>query len=290
MRRFLVLLLALPLLLGAADAQRFHFTILGDRTGGITPEIYGRVLREVALLQPDFVINVGDNIPGKDDSKIDEQWSTFRKIWARYPELTFHAIPGNHDIWSDASRAAFTRYTGKQPHYSFRYHGALFVVAETTLTNDLSDGELNFIEKALKANRKANPKFLFFHKPFWLAHLNKGDTGFRLHALARQYQVTAVISGHGHTFLRRTADGVQYMEVGSSGAGISKKAKPAEMFERGIFYHHVWVTVRDGKVTFAVKEIDGARGKGRMFNANDWTEKGPRFDPADPAAALHPET
>ena len=39
-----------------------------------------------------------------------------------------------------------------------------------------------------------------------------------------------------------------------------------------------------------VKEIDGPLGQGRMFRAEDWDEKGPRFDTGDPAISWKPET
>src|SRR6266481_4561691 len=63
----------------------FRFSILGDRTGGPTPEIYGRVWREVDLLHPDFVINVGDTIQGGSDERAPAEWRDLRsQFFERY--------------------------------------------------------------------------------------------------------------------------------------------------------------------------------------------------------------
>ena len=44
------------LALNAVDEPKndFRFAILGDRTGGAQPQVYGRVWREVDLLHPDL--------------------------------------------------------------------------------------------------------------------------------------------------------------------------------------------------------------------------------------------
>lgn len=274
----------------AAAPASFHFSIVGDRAGGTEPQIYGRVWREVALLRPDFVITVGDAILGNDDAKLDAQWAEVRKIWARYGEFRLYSTPGNHDIWDQRSREAFTQNTGFQPHYSFRHNNALFVVADTGRGNEFPPVELDFIEQALKANQDASPKFVFFHKPFWQQLFLAGDTGFRLHALARKYGVAAVVSGHGHHFASMLRDGIRYMEVGSSGGTMRGKLLRGEGFRQGCFYHHVWATVEGSRVSFSVREIDGQYGQGRMFDAADWDENGPRFETDDPAISKHPET
>ena len=61
-------------------------------------------------------------------------------------------------------------------------------------------------------------------------------------------------------------------------------------FRNGCFYHHVWGRVKGGEVTFTVKELDGQFGEGRMFNAADWDENGPRFETGDPALSTKPQT
>ena len=150
---------------------------------------------------------------------------------------------------------------------------------------DLTDSQLKFLEEDLKANQDRRPKFVFFHKPYWIAFLKLGSGEFPLHQLAKKYGVSYVISGHGHQFLRLTRDGIVYMEVGSSGGKMK-----GEGFAKGFFYHHVWGYVKDAKVDFSVKELDGPAGKGRLFRAEDWDEKGPKFAVDDPASTEKPKT
>jgi hypothetical protein len=71
--------------LAPAPENEFHFSIIGDRAGPPEPQVYGRVLLEVALLHPAFAITVGDAIPGNHDAKLDAEWAAFHKMSARYP-------------------------------------------------------------------------------------------------------------------------------------------------------------------------------------------------------------
>src|SRR6187455_2250379 len=91
----------------------FRFSIMGDRTGGATPEIYGRVWREIDMMHPDFVINVGDTIEGGNDAQAESQWRDLRPIWDRYKHYPLYFTPGNHDIWSEPSRELYKKQTGR---------------------------------------------------------------------------------------------------------------------------------------------------------------------------------
>src|SRR5206468_2697058 len=42
----------------------FQFVIVTDRTGGHRPGVFGEAVRKINLLQPEFVISVGDLIEG----------------------------------------------------------------------------------------------------------------------------------------------------------------------------------------------------------------------------------
>ncbi len=295
MRRLLVAaaLAAAILVLPAAPPRpqnEFHFSILGDRTGGSRPEVYERVWREIALLGPRFVINVGDTIQGGNDAQAAWEWAEAARVWERYKQFPLYLVPGNHDIWSDASRQLFEKITGRPPFYSFDYQNAHFTVLDNTRLRELSEPQLRFLEEDLRRHRDRTPKFVFFHVPFWLVPLKLGSGEFGLHQLCRRYGVGYVISGHGHDFERLERDGIVYLEVGSSGAGLARRL-PGELdFAQGRFYHHVWVRVEGARASFTVKELDGPFGKGRMFRAERWGPNGPKFDPADPARAdLSPE-
>lgn len=268
----------------------FRFSIIGDRTGTAQPQIYGRVWREVDLLHPDFVINVGDTIQGGNDAIAEAQWLELRPLFQRYNHYPLYFTPGNHDVFSDTSRQLYEKASGRPLQYSFNYQDAHFTVLDNSRTTDLTPEQLEFLARDLEANKDKNPKFIFFHKPYWIPMLKLGASDFPLHKLAVKYDVKHVISGHGHQFVRLVRDGVAYMEVGSSGGTMEAALKLGHGFKEGRFYHHVWGRVKGSKVDLTVKEIDGIKGAGRMFKADQWDDNGPKFDTADPAIKEDPQT
>jgi predicted phosphodiesterase len=264
----------------------FRFSIIGDRTGGAQAEIYGRVWREVDLLHPDFVINVGDTIEGGNDQTAEKEWIEMRPFWEKYKHYPLYFTAGNHDVFSDTSRKLYERETGRPASYSFDYQETHFTVLDNAEQNELPDSQLAFLKKDLEENKAKNPKFVFFHRPFWLPYAKFKTRDFELHRIAKQYGVSYIISGHGHQFVRAVNDGIVYMEVGSSG-GFMKGLARGEGFNQGWFYHHVWARVKGSKIEFTVKEIDG-KGQGRMFRADEWGDSGPTFDIKDPASTEKP--
>jgi predicted phosphodiesterase len=269
--------------------NNFRFAILGDRTGGAQPQIYGRVWREVDLFHPDFVINVGDTIQGREDETALSQWTALRPIWARYSHYPLYFTPGNHDVWSDFSRSLYEQESKRPAFYSFTYEDAHFTVLDTSITRELTPEQMQFLEQDLQANRDKDPKFVFFHHPYWIRLLDEGQD-FPLHQIAKANGVDYIISGHGHVFVKREYEGIVYMEVGSSGGNMTGALERGEGFRDGRFYHWVWGDVKGSKVAISVKEIDGPMGEGRMFRIEDWGKDGPTFDTSDPALTARPET
>lgn len=268
----------------------FHFALIGDRTGSAEPQIFGRVWNEVDLLHPDFVLNVGDTIQGGNDATAEQQWTELRPVWQKYKHYPLYFTPGNHDIWSTASRQLYERESGRAPYYSFNFQQMHFTVLDNSRTPDLNPEQLQFLEDDLKANAGRHPKLVVFHRPFWIQALRQSETAVPLHELVKKYRVDHVISGHGHQFVRMVRDGVAYMEVGSSGGTMRGKLLRGDGFTQGAFYHFVWAHVTGNQVRFAVKELSAPMGQGRMFRADDWNENGPQFDSGDPALKERPTT
>ncbi|MBI3679551.1 MAG: metallophosphoesterase [Acidobacteria bacterium] len=268
----------------------FHFALLGDRTGGAEPQVFGRVWREIDLLHPDFVLNVGDTIEGGRDERAEQEWLSLRPVWQRYKHYPLYFTPGNHDIWSPRSRELYEKESKRPLSYSFDYQDMHFTVLDNSRSDELSPPQLEFLEQDLKANQGRGPKLIVFHRPYWIGVIRTSGTDFPLHRLAKQYGVEHIISGHGHQFVRIVRDGVTYMEVGSSGGTMRGKFLRNDGFAQGAFYHFVWARVEGRRVHFTVKEIQGPMGLGRMFRAEDWDENGPHFDTADPGSKDKPET
>jgi hypothetical protein len=91
--------------------------------------------------------------------------------------------------------------------------------------------------------------------------------------------VDLVVSGHVHQFARLEREGVIYLMIGSSGGRLRGKE-----FRDGWFYHHTIASVRDGAIQVTGHETGLPFGQGRSFDAKQWVESGPLFDPAKQAA------
>jgi len=275
------------LVVGAAQepGNDYHFSVMGDRTGGHHPGIYERVWSEIDLLQPQFVMNVGDTIEGyiRDPNVIEaqanSQWDEISSIQRPYRQLPLYNTPGNHDIWNDTAEQIYKDRTGQETHYAFTYQSSLFVILDNSRNRELSDEMYTFLEDQLKANPDRGPKYIFFHQPFWLGYVAAGDTNARLHQLCKQYQVDWVITGHGHTLVYQPFDGVDYLEVGSSGGGIGlhPDGMPNINFAMGKFFHHVFIRVKGTQVKVTVKELGGRAGEGRMFPIEAWRGNTPMW-------------
>src|SRR5438552_18786377 len=80
-------------------AENFHFVVVSDRTGGHRPRIFSQAVEQINLLQPAFVISVGDLIEGytKDKAKLAEQWKEFQTYTSKL-QMPFFYVPGNQDV------------------------------------------------------------------------------------------------------------------------------------------------------------------------------------------------
>jgi 3',5'-cyclic AMP phosphodiesterase CpdA len=248
---------------GSPSANDFRFAILGDRTGTANTEAYAEVWKEMDRGRPDFVINVGDSIQGGQDASAESEWHELGRLWARYGRYPLYLTPGNHDIWSEASRRIFEKVAGRPPFYSFNFGNAHFTVLDNSRTLELGEDQLDFLERDLAANRARAPKFVFFHKPYWIVFLKLGSGEFPLHRIARKYGVDYIVSGHGHQFLSLSRDGITYLEVGSSGASMARGLSRGEGFDEGWFYQYVRARVKGSRAELTVKELDPPFGEGR---------------------------
>ncbi|MFC2172044.1 metallophosphoesterase [Acidobacteriota bacterium] len=247
---FLVAFL-MPFIAGAGD---FTFVILGDRTGGAQPGVYESIVNEVALLDPDMVITVGDQIEGytEDEALLNSQWDEYFGILEAL-KMPVYLIPGNHDILNDVMEKVWRKRIGKPPYYSFNFEKVHFVVLDTgrwESNDELSDKQVKWLENDLRKNRNAPLTVVFFHKPLFSKTLVEGKPD-RLHDLFKKYGVDAVFCGHWHKFATDNFDGIHYTLVGSSGGVIGRVVE-----EEGSFFHYISAKVKDGKLSWVVMKKD----------------------------------
>ena len=112
--------------------RNFQFAIIGDRTGGANvEETFKIAMGQINLLQPEFVINVGDVIEGYSDDKkeLHAEWDEFDEILNTL-EMPFFRTPGNHDISNKTAQQVWRERHGAT-YYSFVYKDVLFMVLDS---------------------------------------------------------------------------------------------------------------------------------------------------------------
>ncbi len=239
---------------------QLRFAILGDRTGGANQAVYEQVWEEIAHEKPAFVINVGDTIEGLHDESAQAEWQALRPLWAKYQALTKYFTPGNHDVWSPVSERLYTQETKHPPFYSFTFKDQVHItVLDNGRTNTLSNGQLSFLEDDLKRAPAGIPRMVFFHVPFWIVPISFGSGAFELHRIAKEYSVAAVISGHGHQFVKLERDGIQYLEAGSSGASLQRGLSSGQGAAEGWFYGWTLCTIEGALVKLDTRKIVTAK-------------------------------
>jgi len=114
------------------DPDNFQFAIIGDRTGGANVlRTFALAVNQLNLLQPEFVINVGDLIEGYSDdaAKLNAEWSEADGLLNNL-EMPFFRTPGNHDIANEVAQRVWHERYGAT-YYYFVYGNVLFLVLDS---------------------------------------------------------------------------------------------------------------------------------------------------------------
>ncbi|MBI2688489.1 MAG: metallophosphoesterase [Acidobacteria bacterium] len=263
----------------------FQFALIGDRTGNADPEIFRQTWQQVHQFRPALTVSIGDIIQGGDDRTAVRQWREMDAIWRDYRRYTSLYVPGNHDIWSQESKRLFEIEAGHPVMHTHVHRGALFVILDNSLTDDLLPPQLEYCESQFAKHKELKPKFVFCHRPSWLLNVMLGNRNFPLHDLARKHAVDYVISGHVHQLLHLQLDGVHYLQIGSSGGSMERGLKLGQGFKEGWFYHWISANVQNGKVEMTVREV---AENGRVFSLADWDSTPTSSRPALGALARRP--
>jgi len=251
-----------PLLEGAwpsTSGEKFSFVILGDKTSGGEGKwpIFDRAVDAINLLNPDFVITVGDHIPGhmQEREAWDAEWAEYLEHARRLKAPQF-LTAGNHDI-ANVECYGFWKEDFGPTYYAFDYKGCHFLVLNTE--EERFDGRgpvwnamMTFAETDLDAHREARHTFVFFHKPMW--DDPRFDEDMRRLERALGTRPYTVVAGHEHYLMAERRDGRLYVILNATGGGIDV----SEVREFGAFHGFGYVTVDGDEVTCAIVEPDGA--------------------------------
>ncbi|MFA6244386.1 MAG: metallophosphoesterase [Candidatus Hydrogenedentales bacterium] len=233
------------------DPNKFHFAIVSDRTGGERPGVFQSAMGKINLLQPEFVMSIGDLTEGHktDVAEMNRQWGEFKGI-VGVLEMPFFLVPGNHDIRTDAMAEEWRRHWGPS-YYHFRYRDVLFLCLNTEdpPPTHMSDAQIAYMKKALDDNADARWTLVFMHKPLWGI---EDDSGWpKLEELLKGRPHT-VFAGHWHNYKKYERHGHKYFVFATTGGSSKMRG-----IEHGEFDEVVWVTMTDKGPRIANLMLDG---------------------------------
>jgi len=114
------------------EPEAFQFVIIGDRTGGANVQrTFEMAVQQINLLQPEFVINVGDLIEGYSDqsTELNAEWDEIDSMLNAL-DTRFFRTPGNHDISNESAKEVWLDRYGAT-YYDFVYQNVLFLVLDS---------------------------------------------------------------------------------------------------------------------------------------------------------------
>jgi hypothetical protein len=247
-----------PLNRGPRD---FQFAIVTDRTGGRRPGIFTEAVRKLNLLQPEFVISVGDLIEGysEDPAQIAIEWSEFQSK-VQQLQMPFFYVPGNHDLANPKMLEAWQKKFGRT-YYSFRYNDVLFLALNS---EDPPKGEpyrfsaeqQQYVRETLANNKDVRWTFVFLHKPVWMNPDALEPSGWNAIEQTLSDRPYTVFAGHIHRYARFVRQGRDYIMLATTGGGSQLRGKQA-----GEIDQFVWVTVRGNEPVIANVLLDGIEDK-----------------------------
>jgi Icc-related predicted phosphoesterase len=237
------------------DASQFQFAVVTDRTGGHREKVFSRAVLQVNLLQPQFVMSVGDLIEGYtlNEERIKNEWDEFDSYVKRF-EMPFFYVPGNHDLTNKVMVAKWGERYGRR-YYHFTYKNTLFLCLCSENPPDMGTidpEQREWVAKTLEANKDVRWTFVFLHKPIWTARdLQKNGWAAVEQALAgRKY---TVFCGHVHRYQTFERNGTTYYQLATTGGGSRLRG-----VDYGEFDHIAWVTVKkDGPPLIANVLLEG---------------------------------
>ncbi|MEO1625833.1 MAG: metallophosphoesterase [Bacteroidota bacterium] len=236
------------------DGQ-FQFAIVTDRTGGARPGVFHDGIRKLNVLQPEFVLSVGDLIEGytTDVGELNRQWDEFNGFVDEL-QMPFFYLPGNHDITNQVMEDLYMQKFGKA-YYHFIYHDVLFLCLNTedqrpgAGRGTISQPQLDYIRKTLEENEQVKWTLVFMHQPLW----TQPDQSLwpEVEKLLA-YRRHTVFTGHVHHYVKYKRNKHKYFTLGTTGGG-----SPLRGPEMGEFDHLTWVTMTDEGPIIANLELNG---------------------------------
>ncbi len=237
------------------STRDFQFAIVSDNAGTPRFGVWREAMEKLNLLQPAFVMSVGDLIEGyvDDREQLNKQWDRFFSDLAPL-QLPFFFVSGNHDVgrpmWYDLYRQRIG-----PTYYYFIYQDVLFLILDTNDGKDhstgMSDEQLTWIEQALQKHPASSVRWtmVFQHKPLW----NENNPQWnRIRKMLADREKVTVMAGHIHEYMATQIDGIEYVALATTGGGSPLRGR-----DSGELDHITWVSMKDEGPIVANLELDG---------------------------------
>jgi 3',5'-cyclic AMP phosphodiesterase CpdA len=234
--------------------DRFTFAVFSDLTGDERDGVFEIAVAQLALLRPEFIIDVGDLIEGgvEDPDEIDRQWQSFNDRAGRATAPVFY-VGGNHDLNNAVLRQAWEARYGRR-YYHFVYRNTLFLVLDTedyaparmqeifearahaievldtegweafsqteyaTMpehnTGNISAEQSQYFQRVIAAHPDVRWTFLFLHKAPWKREDMTTFTAIEEALGDRPY---TVFNGHVHAYDHEVRHGRDYIRLATTG-------------------------------------------------------------------------
>jgi hypothetical protein len=229
------------------DPDEFQFAIVSDRTGGHRANVFSQAVHKLNLMQPAFVLSVGDLIEGgkKTDAQYQKEWQEFDDFVAKLT-MPFFYVSGNHDVATKESGKFWEGKLGRK-HYHFVYRNVLFLALDSDdppgSNGAVGAEQAAWVKQVAAANRDVRWTIVLVHRPLWAVQggLKNGWTGVEEALGERRYTVFA---GHVHRFQKFVRNGQFHYQLATTGGSSVLRG-----VEQGEFDHITWVTMKkDGPI------------------------------------------
>ena len=238
------------------NPKNFQFAIVTDRTGGHRPGVFLDGVKKLNLLQPEFVMSVGDLIEGytTNEERLDREWEEFNGFIDQL-QMPFFYVPGNHDITNKVMEDKWKELYGKT-YYSFVYQDVLFMCLNSednyrgSGRGTIGKEQYDWIKKTLAENQDVKWTMFFLHQPLWA---QEAETLMwpEVEKLLADREHT-VYAGHRHAYVQYERNNGKYYILATTGGGSSLRGP-----ELGEFDHVVWITMTDEGPIMANLQLEG---------------------------------
>lgn len=246
--------------------QPVRFVVMGDSRSH--PDVFRKILRQVELMKPDFIISMGDLVEDGGDFR---QWTDY--YFAPAAQVINH-IPlistlGDHE--GDGDRGELFRHflltteDVDSQWFAFRYGNTHFVSLDYRHPSDKK--MIGWYRQEMTPD-KARWKFVFMHRPCFNLGGHRSYWGQpRWPKLFRVTRVDMVFAGHSHQYERffpmRPAGQpdsrpVTYVTTGGAGAGLYEINPHPDVEKSAVVHHFIYIRVHRDTLQYTVYDTSGS--------------------------------